>query len=498
MDLTPRLQKRILAGGVAALAIIYTIVWLAPAIGAYHDDAVYLVSARALVAGHGYVIDSLPTPLPQTKYPPLLSALLALFLLVSDNAQWLKLVPMACAVGWFLLSIRLLRRMGASPGSAWLVVGLAAAAPGVVFLAGSLLSETLFGLLLTATLLLVLEERSIAAGLCAGAAMLTRTAAAPLIAACLLTLLLGKRFRSAAQFAATAAVVAIPWLIWSAMQVQDLTYGGVAYVALNAVTGLQASEKVAVIGNNFLSLLNSPAMLMTEMANVWIAIAMFALTIWCLYRRRQLVPDLFLFLYLLMLDLWAWPPFRFVAPILPLTLWVVWRAVRTVKSREMVVACVAILGGLTLFSTVRHIPDTLRYGQFFSGAQPPNDWKEMQKMFGWIRANTPPDAVIMANLDPLFYLYTGRKALRGFTFDPFRTFYTEGPGPVSAAELSSTLLKAHVTHVAISPDLQFGEAASYHKAVEALERGGLLEPVEGAGLGRGYRLLRATGAAALR
>ena len=59
MDLTPRLQKRILAGAALVLAVVYGIAWLAPAIGLYHDDAVYLVTARALLAGHGYTIDKI-------------------------------------------------------------------------------------------------------------------------------------------------------------------------------------------------------------------------------------------------------------------------------------------------------------------------------------------------------------------------------------------------------------------------------------------------------
>jgi hypothetical protein len=50
----------------------------------------------------------------------------------------------------------------------------------------------------------------------------------------------------------------------------------------------------------------------------------------------------------------------------------------------------------------------------------------------------------------------------------------------------------------MSPDRDFGEAAAYNKAVEALERGGLLEPVDGVGLARSYRLLKATGASSLR
>ena len=499
MDLTPRLQKRILAGAVLVLAVVYGIAWLAPAIGLYHDDAIYLVTARALLAGHGYTIDSLPAPIPQTKYPPLFPGLLAVFALVAENAQWLKLVPLLCTAAWLWLTARLLRKMGASRGASWLLVGMTAAAPATVFLSSNLLSETLFAALLTAALILLLEERTISGGLCAGLAMLTRTAGLPLIAACVLTLLLRKRLKGAAQFTAAAALVVLPWLVWSALhQTQDLYYSGANYSAQNVLTGLDASEKVAVMSSNFMFLLASPFALLTGMSNVWTAVGTLLLVPWCLYRRRQLVPDLFIFLYLVMLDLWAWPPQRFVAPVLPLILWMVWRAARMVKNRDMVAACVVILGGLTLYATARQLPVTLRNGQFPSSNQPPNNWAEMQKMFAWVRANTLKDAVIVANLDPLWYLNTGRRALRGFTPNPYRTFYQSGATPVTPAELAATLLRSPAAYVALSPDLDFAESASYHKAVEALQRGGLLEPVEGTGLGQGYRLYRATGAAALR
>ena len=498
MNPTPRAQKWILAAVVVVLAAIYGIVWLAPGFGLYHDDAIYLMTARSLLAGH-YTIDSLPAPIVQTKYPPVWPAVLALFSLVSSNLQWLKLAPLGCGAAWLWVTRRLLLKMGASPAAAWAIVGLTAMAPTTVFLAGNLMSEMVFSLLVTTALLLLLEERNTQAGFCAGLAFLTRTIGAPLMAACVVVLLLRRRLKGAAQFTAAAALAALPWLGWTAYHsAGDRYYSSANYVVQNVITGLQASEKLAVVGNNFLFLLASPFALLTNLSGPWSVAGTFLLAVWCLYKRRQLVPDVFLFLYLLTTDLWAWPPQRFVAPLLPLILWVIWRAVRTVKSREMVVACVLILAGVTMYATVRQLPVTLRNGQFPSSLQPPDDWRQMEKMFAWVRANTPPDAVIMANLDPLWYLRTGRKVARGFRPDPFHTFYSPGSTPINVADLTAEFLKSGAAYVALSPDRDFAEAASYHKAMEALVRGGLLEPVEGTGLAPGYRLLRATGTSSLR
>ena len=41
-----------------------------PSLGAYHDDGVYLATAKAIAEGKGYRIESLPDERWQSKYPP--------------------------------------------------------------------------------------------------------------------------------------------------------------------------------------------------------------------------------------------------------------------------------------------------------------------------------------------------------------------------------------------------------------------------------------------
>lgn len=47
------------------------------AVGGYHDDGIYLSTARALAEGRGYRLVNLPGEPPQTKYPILYPAALA-------------------------------------------------------------------------------------------------------------------------------------------------------------------------------------------------------------------------------------------------------------------------------------------------------------------------------------------------------------------------------------------------------------------------------------
>ncbi len=491
MTLTRGARRAFIAIFCIVLAAIYAVAWLAPGIGLFHDDAEYLVSAKSLAAGHGYVIESLPEPIAQTKYPPLFPALLALFTLVSEQVWWLKLLPLACAFGWLVLTYKLLRKFGASRDGALLLVALTAASPTVVFVSTNLLSEPLFALLVTAALLALLGERALLAGLLAGLATLTRSAGLPLIAACIFTLAVRQRFRSALLFTAAAMLPVAPWLGWSlAHTTNHPYYSGASYAATSILTSLPANEKLQVLGANILMLLASPFTLLTGIGSMYAVIATFVLFGWSLRKRRQLVPDVFVALYCVMLLCWAGPPQRFVAPIFPLVLWMLWRVYQHVRIEEALTASVVILAMLALGTDASRIPATLRFGEFRTSDRPPSDWKEMRKLFAYIRDNTPPDTILLANLDPLFYLNTGRKAIRGFSPDGYKLYYAHAESAVTPDQLFAAIAGNGVGYVALTPDRDFAESPAYHKAVEALERGGILEPVPVPGLARDYQLLR--------
>jgi len=486
MTLNRGAQRAIIAIYFAVLAAVYAIAWLAPAIGLYHDDAIYLVTAKAIAAGHGYVIDSLPNPVPQTQFPPLFTSILALFTLVSLQPQWLKLLPLACSVGWLLLTRKLLLKMGASRNGALLLVGLTAASPTIVFLGTNLMAESLFALLTTAALLALLEERALLAGLFAGLATLTRTAGVALIAACILTLVVRRRFRSAVIFATVAMAMAAPWFGWS------LAHPGNNYPASNILTGLAASEKLVVLGHNLVSLLGSPFSLLSGLSSTFTVVVTVLVLIWSLYVRRQLVPDLFIALYCFMLLCWTWPPERFVAPILPLVLWIVWRVFQLMELREALAALVLLGSLIPLWADAIRIPPARANGYFQITGPPADNWMEMQKLFGFIRANTPSNSIFLANPDGVFYLNTGRKSIRGFDPNGFDLFYAARQSAITPDRLSSAIVNAQVNYVVLTPDRGLAESAAFHRSVEALERGGILEPVSIPGGSRDYRLLKVT------
>ena len=491
MTLHGNTRRALIAICFAILGAIYAIAWFTPAVGLYHDDGVYLVTAKALAAGHGYTIESLPHAIPQTKYPPLFPALLALFLLVSQQTQWLKLLPLLCAAGWLAVTFRLLRKMGATANGALVLIFLTAISPTVVFLSTSLMSEPLFALLGAASLLMLLEDRPWTAGALAGLATLTRTAGVPLIVACILTLAIRRRFAGALKFCATAMLLAAPWFGWSiARAPRDPYYGAGNYVSLNILTSLPANEKLIVFARNFLWLWISPTELLTGFTSIYALIATLLIFGWCLYVRRQLLPDLFVGLYCLMLLCWAWPPQRFVVPVLPLVLWMAWRVITRVRIQEAVAAAVLIIAGAGLWSDGIRVPGALSAGALSPEPQPADDWHEMKRLFSYIRANTPATSILVGNLDPVLFLNTGRKAVRGFAPNAFGLLYAERQQGITPDQVSGAILREQADYVVVTPDRDFVEAPSFHSSVQALERGGRLQPVPIPGLSPDYRLLR--------
>jgi hypothetical protein len=87
----------------------------------HYDEAVHLVTARALARGHGYVDESLPGSPPHRKYPPVQSLILAPFWRLSGdfpgNLAAMRLAMLAATLLSLGVSYRyLIEGERASPG----------------------------------------------------------------------------------------------------------------------------------------------------------------------------------------------------------------------------------------------------------------------------------------------------------------------------------------------------------------------------------------------
>ncbi|HVW09712.1 MAG TPA: glycosyltransferase family 87 protein [Bryobacteraceae bacterium] len=447
---SPRIRRISLICLLAALGVLYAIGWFSPAIGLEYREGANLLQA---VTGH------------VETNPPLFPWLLGLFALVSRQPQWLKLLPLLCAAGWLALTWRLLAKMGASRACCWMMIAIAAASPAVEHLATGLYPEMLFGLLAIGSLIALLDERPILSGVAAGLATVTMTSGAVLIVACLLTLVTYRRLRAAVMFLVPAMLFASPWLGWW------MAHSGMPN------TNLDLSEWSVLLWKNAIWLAAAPFTAMSGYANNYPGLLTAVALLIVLIRRRQFVPDLFFGLYCVALVCRPEPPLYAFAPVLPLFLWMLWRVVR--RGRFALISQVTAIG---------LIASALWFG--LGQALRPAGWPDYQKLFAVIRANTPQNAVLMTDLDPLYYLNTGRTSIRGFTPDGYRTWYAPPRPLVTPDELYATIPARRVDFVVMAPDREVPESVSYNNSIDALERGDFVEPVELPGLPAGYRLLR--------
>ena len=81
-------------------------------------------------------------------------------------------------------------------------------------------------------------------------------------------------------------------------------------------------------------------------------------------------------------------------------------------------------------------------------------------MFDWIERNSSPDAVLTGNLDPVLYLYTGRKSVRGFVQNPYQLHYStdEHAQPLGPPrELLDTIRWYRANYLVCAPNASFRE-----------------------------------------
>jgi hypothetical protein len=491
----------IVAGlAIVGLATVYTGALTAPSAGGYHDDGVYAVTAKALAEGRGYRIVSLPDAPPQTKYPILFPFLLSLVWRVHTefpaNLPYLRAVPFVAGLGWLWCSWLLVTRAGMPRTAATVLVLISAASPWILFLSTSLMSETLFALLMTVTILLVhktLESQrpsglAWVAGALAGACLLTRAIGVTVIVAGLLCFAGRRRWIDLVRFVAAAVLVGAPWVIWVVAQSpatvpSEPFYTATNYGAWNVFSGYSLEEKLIIIKGNAILLLIAPLQLLgidifgsTLLLSVGVAMVL-ARGVWV---RRSHPITIFVAVYLAVLLGWAWPPIRFVTVVMPLLGWLFWSALpdNWPGLRQAVAAALV----MAVAPTAIRGPASIRsHGASWPVMPSGEDWSRSAQLLDWLRVNTPSNSVIAGNLDPMYFLYTGRRAIRAFETDAYQLYYRNQARsrPIGTAEtLRARMLTHRVDFLVVTPNLGFGEAPHFRSVVDELAhtRSGSLVP----------------------
>ena len=461
--------------------------------GIYYDDGAYLALARSVAAGDGYTYSNLPGHVPGVKYPPAYPAVLAVtwkaFGLYPENLTALKalnaLFWSLAAGGAFLLFARGNRRRVVAVGLITLYAFLTVPSMSV---ATVLLSEPLFLLACVVALLIAAADPvrvgpgsdiadasnrwlggelgwAAAAGLAGAAAFLTRSIGLTLIVALILPLLLRRRWQTAGFLAAMAGVPAIAWVAWARAHAADVpdpiagqygSYGNWlgqgfedgAFARLGEVMGANWGPFVETL--QFVWAPRAPGLaLAIVLLTVGGAAAYGALNVW----KRNPTLVLFPIVYLGLVFIWPYEPYRFYYAIVPvLTLLAfegLWEAVPKIRGDlpRWGIPVAAIVAAIFVVNALVY------HGRGHSA----RSWASPQTIPArayaplneWIRSNTAPDEVIASALDPYVHWETGRLAVPSWRFlaDDYGR-YDRTP-EVLAAGLDSVIVRYGARYVAL-------------------------------------------------
>ena len=503
-----RTDYRIAAGLAAVFAIVTAAtVFVATACGSFHDDAIYVSTAKSLAEGTGYNLINLPGSPPQTKYPILYPLLLALvwkvFPSFPQNLYVMQGITLACAAAALGLTYLYLVRFGyASRWIAFAAVSLAATTPFVQFVGSRVLSEMPFALLLVAALWRLEHaldgrdtgrSRQFATGIILALPFLCRSIGVVLPAVALALLLI--RRRPIVATVAGLAVAAGPWIYWSMTALGHWQSDSIVgyYTDYLGSWSVLATDPLRLLGWNLLFMLIATLatcligfttiagwllgwklgpFLLVGGAATWIVLLRHAVSL-------RLLPA-FLAGYGMLIVAWPWPPTRFLVPVLPLVLTyaclMVARLTRallpTLHGRLLRPALAVAL--VSNFLIAGEFGRLQRAGAFPYPMLPERlvSWREYEGVFGWLRNNSHPDDRVASALDSMVYLYTGRQSFRPFKHRPERLFYFfPGPKSGTADEILETLTTNRARFLAVMPIPGFEAESSFSQLVAELRRG---------------------------
>ena len=469
------LPKLALAVILASAFLLYLAAITPASFGYYHDDGIYVTTAKSLATGHGYRIISLPDEPAQTKYPPLYPFLLSLIWRVNphfpENLTPMMVMSALVAVGSLLMTWFYLTRRGyASKWQALLVVGLTAFNWRTVIISTGLYSEMFYTVLTVTGLWLAEQEeqadsdyrRGAALGAVMGLAFLTRTAAITLIIAVAVYFLIhGKLKRALLPVAIASSFVAV-WLSWThfsrvASDNLNAAYYTDYFRHFNNVTrDLQqqygdSSRLVTILriigGNAFSLVLVMIPLVCLGISNqeggdrnqafglLWLVIisSIFFLIVSGFRRglvKRARLMHIYVVLYLAMHLLLPFGAYdRYLMPILPFLLvfllteieWLA-RLVRTEMSargdwaRRISAGFLAlVLIAITLLALRNHLEGVYRAVSSSKKAYVERAQQDLEAI-RWITEHTDSSDILICYRDPMYYLYSDRRATRNTTF----------------------------------------------------------------------------------
>jgi hypothetical protein len=464
--------------------------------GVYHDDAIYVITAKALAQGNGYRLIDLPNSPLQTKYPILYPALLSIVWKIwpsfPENLVAMQGISLCGGAASVALSYLYMVRFGYFTRSVAFASGLLCATSSMfLYFCTITLSETTFAVFSIIALWafdrqarLPFDKPSsqLLLGVVLALPFLTRTIGLAIIPAGLLVLYLSHR--RVRWVVLGAGLTVSPWILWmliaptwSPSQITPYadylsfwsSFGGfnlIRIIILNLIFLMSSIVNLCLSVFYFLIQLNGIIIPLCLFLGVMAITYLLAQSI----RLNMLYS--YLVFYLCIVIVWPWPPARFIIPILSFTTACLLKVVinnlykyNIIKNnKKLLTVCLIFFLFFNLISVYRinKINSSLGY-PFSATLADPGSWPSYKAIFNWINNHTQADDIVASGLDSMVYLYTGHHAIRPFAMDPLALFYFKDSPPFTKEELFRFLRVYQPKYLIQTPMPGFSEEKPFDK-----------------------------------
>ena len=487
-------------------------------IGLFHDDGIYAVVAKALSEGKGYRIISLPGDPYQTKYPFLYSYLLSWAWSVNPYiSEIISLLNLTNAffygVSLLLAYVLFVQNCDNRKSDALLYVFLVGANASIFSMTSYSLSDIPFmGACLCCLGLANLQNRFgartkaiVLLSASVGIAFLLRQAGAALILAGLIHFLLSGKRKEFYVFVVIVGCLILPWVFWQALHASGAVQNPLfAYyqsyespALFVAFSDPGAASQIVWDNLRYLTSSIDSSILRLHIIPA-LRFVVYPLMLWGLLsmvRRQTVFFNGFLLFYGGLILCWPFHPARYSMPLVPVLLLSLFHGVKALsaileqriktKWSAMIVpvivripiAMVALLMLGWLWGYV-HI-DRNQYLVQWGGFRTSYSWLGFSETFSWVKENTEKEDVLAAAYDPMYYLYTGRKAVRPWLHRPDTYFYPYGnavPDLGSVEEIRKHLDELGVRFLIVNPMEGYSERVAVAELFDNLVRSYEVQP----------------------
>lgn len=424
--------------------VLLSLLLFDPKLSTGGDNAVYLILAKSIAQGKGYLNLYLPGAPAHTQYPfgfPLLLASVV-WIVGGVNVIAAKLLVLLTGIGATCFAYGICRQL--FPERANLVAAFMLSIPMFIVNNHWVFSEVPFLCFSLGAIYFLLKAKPgrelfywLGMGFAAYASLL-RSAGIALVLGVLVFLLLKKRYKLLGIFLALFLLAFVPW------QVRNARAGGQPYLAqllarhpyIPDYGRANARDFALRVWRNLRDYVTIvlPIGLLPVIKPGWLArvvgVLFASLAVLGFVRRLKRWSVIETYMPFVVLVLLGWPELwmgeRFLLPFVPLIVFYVFttldRLGEKLEWRRLTVAVVALLAALNCFMLVRlaktAVTDNINYlhGDRYAGYS--SDWRRYFEAIEWIGESIPADKVVLARKPEFVYLLSGRQSIcYPFTYD---------------------------------------------------------------------------------